>query len=138
MAGRVERRIDRAPQLIGVASQVVTNADDVDDVRGRELPAAGDHRASRRHGPLSDSFGLHLVPAAPLDRRRDRRRHEQALVGRNDDGIDLKLGDLPLPDLDLDGQCHGASQLSRLHSLSPVPADGSAGVAPEERSLLRS
>ena len=41
-----------------------------------------------------------------LDRLGQRVRHEQALVGRHDDRVDLELGNLPLPDVDLDRYGH--------------------------------
>ena len=84
-------------------------------------------------GPCSTAARSIVVAPVALHRRGGAGGHEQRLARRDDhDGVDLELGDVPLPDVDLDRFCHGASAPALAPSVRP--RGGAAEAARAARS----
>ena len=65
-----------------------------------------DPSGAGRNRALGHRLALDRLAGAPLDRLGQRVGHEQALIGRHDDRVDLEFGNLPLPHVDLDRYGH--------------------------------
>ncbi len=64
------------------------------------VPAGGDDRAAERDGRLADGRELDRVAAGALDRAADAGRHPERQVRGVDDGVDLEVADVAVPEFD--------------------------------------
>lgn len=99
-------RVTRAQQLrLTIAAAVPDRTDGVYHMPGLELVALGDLRLARLATVQAHALAHQIGTGSPVNHAIHAASTHERGVGRIDDGIDIKLGDIAFEDLEVGGHC---------------------------------